>query len=81
MRPTNADLLADEKHRTAIILKPLDTGLPVARFAVQVLVRHILLVEPLPQQAKQCRELREDEDLASVLNELQQSRQEHIELR
>jgi hypothetical protein len=75
-----ARLQADEKQRTAIVLKPLHAGLAVSGLSVQVLVRQLRCVEPRPQQAEQGRDLREHEHLAAILHEFLQPRHEHVKL-
>src|SRR6476660_8588528 len=76
-----ARLEADEEYLTAAIrLEPLHSSGPIPRLTVEVLELDSLVFQPGTQQGEQARELREHERLVSFLDDLDEMRQQDIEL-
>ncbi len=76
-----AGLQADQEERAVgVVLEPLDPLGAVAGPAVEVFVGEPLGVEPVADDRQEAGELREDQDLVPLLDDLGQLRQEHVEL-
>ena len=76
-----AGLEADQEDRAVGIgLEPLDLGGAVAGPAVEVFVGDLLLLEPLADDRQEAGELREDQDLVPLLDDLGDRRDQHVEL-
>ena len=76
-----AGLQADQEHLAVrVVLEPLHPRLPVPRAAVEVGVGDFLLVQPLLDDRQHARELGEHQGLVSLVEDLAQLRQEHVEL-
>ena len=66
-----AGLEADQEDRAVgVVLEPLDPLGAVAGAAVEVFVGELLLVEPLADDRQEAGELREDQDLVPLLDDL-----------
>ena len=65
----------EEQPAVLILLEALHAALAVARPAVEVFVRDLLLIEPLLEDSQQGCELREEEDFVSAFDHLRQLRQ------
>ena len=80
-RPCPPALQADQEQLAVlVVLKSLYRRLPVARVAIQILIRHLGCVQPLANNRQQARELREDQRLVPLLADLVQLLQQHVQL-
>ena len=73
--------LIRKSGHAGVALEARDPFRAIAGLTVEVLVDDAIGVEPLPQQREQARELREDERLAALRDQLRESWKQQIELR